>query len=220
MKITKFPQSCLLIETKGKKVLVDPGSLKYKEEYFNIWNSVDLILITHKHSDHCNDSILEKINKDIKIYSTNEVKTKYPNLAINVIKEGDIIDIDDETKIEVVHAEHGYIPLMKNTGKKVMENVGYIIDDKNTRVYVTSDTVCFDNDYKCDVLCIPVSDHGVVMGAYEASLVAKDTNAKLIIPLHADSPKYPVDFEYVKEMFEKNDVEYEILEIEDSIEIE
>ena len=34
MKITKFPQSCLLIETKGKKILVDPGNLKYKEEYF------------------------------------------------------------------------------------------------------------------------------------------------------------------------------------------
>jgi len=31
MKITKFPQSCLLVETKGKKILIDPGTLKYKE---------------------------------------------------------------------------------------------------------------------------------------------------------------------------------------------
>ena len=45
MKITKFPQSCLLVETKDKKILIDPGSLKYKDEYFNIWNTVDLILI-------------------------------------------------------------------------------------------------------------------------------------------------------------------------------
>ena len=59
MKITKFPQSCLLIETKGKKILVDPGNLKYKEEYFDIWNNVDIILITHKHPDHCNTEILE-----------------------------------------------------------------------------------------------------------------------------------------------------------------
>ncbi len=36
MKITKFPQSCLLIETKGKKILVDAGNLKYKEDYFDI----------------------------------------------------------------------------------------------------------------------------------------------------------------------------------------
>ena len=52
MKITKFPQSCLLIETKGKKILIDPGNLKYKEEYFDIWNNVDIILITHKHKVH------------------------------------------------------------------------------------------------------------------------------------------------------------------------
>ena len=70
MKITKFPQSCLLIETKGKRILIDPGILKYKEEYFDIWNNVDIILITHKHPDHCNVEVLKKLNKNITIYST------------------------------------------------------------------------------------------------------------------------------------------------------
>ena len=37
MKITRYPQSCLLIETKGKKILIDPGILKYKDEYYNKW---------------------------------------------------------------------------------------------------------------------------------------------------------------------------------------
>lgn len=32
MKITKLPQSCLLIETKEKKILIDPGKLKYKDK--------------------------------------------------------------------------------------------------------------------------------------------------------------------------------------------
>ena len=102
-------------------------------------------------------------------------------------------------------------------GAKVIENIGYIIDDNETRVYITSDTICFQNEYKCDILCVPVSDYGVVMGAFEASLFAKETNAKLVIPLHADSPKYPVNFDFVKEMFDKNEVEYEILENNESI---
>ena len=219
MKITKFPQSCLLVETKGKKILVDPGNLKYKEEYFNIWNTVDIILITHKHSDHCNTEILEKVDKNIKIYSSNEVKNTHPTLDINIVKENDKINIEDKVIVEVVHAEHGYIPPMK-TGAKVIENIGYIIDDNETRVYITSDTICFQNEYKCDILCVPVSDYGVVMGAFEASLFAKETNAKLVIPLHADSSKYPVNFDFVKEMFDKNEVEYEILENDESIEIE
>lgn len=218
MKITKFPQSCLLIETKGKKILVDPGNLKYKEEYFEIWNNVDIILITHKHPDHCNTEVLEKINKSIKIYSSNEVKNTYPTLDINIVKEKDVINVDNNITIEVVHAEHGYIPPMK-TGTKVIENIGYIIDNKETRIYITSDTICFQNEYKCDILCVPISDYGVVMGAFEASLFAKETNAKLVIPLHGDNPKHPVNFDFVKEMFERNQVEYRILQNDESIEI-
>lgn len=55
----------MLIEAEGKKILADPGTLKYKEEYFDTWNNVDIILITHKHPDHCNTEILEKLNKNI-----------------------------------------------------------------------------------------------------------------------------------------------------------
>ncbi len=219
MKITKFPQSCLLIETKNKKILVDPGNINYKEKYFDIWSKVDIILITHKHGDHCYAEILEKIGKSIKIYASQEVKSTYPNLEINVVKENDTIQLENNITIEITHAEHGYLPPMKNGGK-VIENIGYIIDDHETRVYITSDTICFQNEYKCDVLCAPVSAYGVVMGPFEATLFAKEANAKLVIPLHADNPKYPVDFEFVKNIFEKNEVEYEILEAEESIEIE
>lgn len=58
------------------------------------------------------------------------------------------------------------------------------------------------------------------MGVYEAALFAKDTNAKLVIPLHADKSNYPVNFDFLKEMFEKHEVDYEILENDESIEIE
>ena len=139
MKITKYPQSCLLVETKGKKILIDPGTLKYKEEYFDVWNNVDIILITHKHPDHCNTEILEKISNNIKIYSTQEVQDANKTLNINIIKENDIIELDS-IKVEVVHALHGYQPLLKGA-KEINENVGYIIDDGENRLYTTSDTI-------------------------------------------------------------------------------
>lgn len=218
MKITKFPQSCLLIETKGKKILIDPGTLKYKEEYFNVWNEVDIILITHKHSDHCNTEVLEKLNKNIKIYSTQEVQQANKSLKINIVKENDIIELDN-IKIEVVHAIHGYQPLLKGA-KEVYENVGYIIDDGENRLYTTSDTICFKNDYKANILCIPVTGHGLTMSAFEAALYAKEVGAVLTIPIHMDNPTFPPNFDYIKEMFEKYEVEYEILENEESIEVE
>lgn len=218
MKITKLPQSCLLIETKGKKILVDPGKLKYKDEYFEMWNNADIILITHKHSDHCNTEILEKINKNITIYSTKEVQEANSSLKINIIKENDTIKLEDIT-IEVVHAKHGYQPLLKGANE-VHENVGYIIDDGENRLYTTSDTICFRNEYKADILCIPVTGHGLTMSAFEAALYAKEVGATLTIPIHMDNPSFPPDFDFIKEMFEKYDVEYEILENDETIEIE
>ena len=218
MKITKFPQSCLLIETNGKKILVDPGNLKYKEDYFDIWNNVDIILITHKHTDHCNTEILEKLDKNIKIYSTKEVSEANTSLNINIVKENDLIKLDD-IKIEVLHAIHGYQPLLKGS-KEIHENVGYIIDDGKNRLYTTSDTICFRNEYKADILCIPVTGHGLTMSAFEASLYAKEVSAVLTIPIHMDNPAFPPDFDYIKEMFEKYEVDYEILENDETIEIE
>lgn len=218
MKITKFPQSCLLIETKDKKILVDPGNLKYKEEYFDIWNNVDIVLITHKHPDHFNTEILEKLDKNITIYSTKEVSEANTTLNINIVKENDIIELEN-IKIEVVHAVHGYQPLLKGA-KEIHENVGYIVDDGENRLYTTSDTICFRNDYKADILCIPVTGHGLTMSAFEASLYAKEVGAILTIPIHMDNPAFPPDFDYIREMFNKYEIEYEILENDETIEIE
>ena len=218
MKITKFPQSCLLIETKNKKILIDPGVLKYKEEYFKIWNEVDIILITHKHSDHCNTEVLEKLDKKIKIYSTQEVQDANKNLEINIVKENDIIKLDD-IKVEVVHAVHGYHPLLKGE-KEIYENVGYIVDDGENRLYTTSDTICFKNDYKADILCVPVTGYGVTMSAFEAALYSKEVGATLVLPTHMDNPAFPPNYDFIKEMFEKYNVEYEMLENDESIEIE
>ena len=217
MKITKYPQSCLLIETKGKKILIDPGKLKYKDEYFDIWNSVDIILITHKHPDHCNTEVLEKLDKKITIYSTKEVQDANESLNINIVKENDILTLGDIT-IEVVHAIHGYQPLLK--GKEINENVGYIIDDGENRLYSTSDTICFRNEYKANILFVPVTGHGLTMSAFESALYAKEVGATLTIPVHMDNPAFPPDFEYIKEMFEKYDVEYELLDNDETIEIE
>ena len=35
MKITKYPQSCLLVETNNKKILIDAGGLKYQDKFLD-----------------------------------------------------------------------------------------------------------------------------------------------------------------------------------------
>ena len=215
MKIIKYPQSCLMVETKGKKILVDAGGLKYQTHFLEEWKTADIILITHKHGDHIKSDVLKDIN--IPIYSTQEVQDTYTEIKFNIVKENDILDFDS-IKIEVVKAIHGYNPLLKNGGQ-VFENVGYIIDDGSRRLYTTSDTICFNNDYKADVVALPVTAHGLTMSAFEASLFSKELGAKLVLPIHMDNEKYPTDVNYMKENFDKFGINYKVLEIEESIEI-
>ena len=107
-----------MIETNNKKVLIDPGSLKYQDKFLEDWKKVDVILITHKHRDHIKSDILKDIN--IPIYSTQEVQDNYPEINFKIVKEKDTLDFGS-IKIEVVKAIHGYNPLLKNGGE-VFEN--------------------------------------------------------------------------------------------------
>ena len=125
MKITKYPQSCLMVETNNKRILIDAGGLKYQDNFLEEWKKADIILITHKHGDHIKKDVLKEMN--IPIYSTQEVQDTYPEIKFNLVKENDILEFDS-IKIEVVKAVHGYNPNLKNGGQ-VFENVGYIIDD-------------------------------------------------------------------------------------------
>ena len=215
MKITKYPQSCLMVETNNKKILIDAGSLKYQDKFLEEWKKVDVILITHKHGDHIKNDVLKDIN--VPIYSTQEVQDNYPEINFNIIKENDIVELD-KIKIEVVKAIHGYNPLLKNGGE-VLENVGYIIDDGNHRLYITSDTICFNNDYKADIVALPVTGYGLTMTAFEASLLSKELGANLVLPIHMDNEKYPTNINYMKENFDKFQINYKVLNIEESVEI-
>lgn len=217
MKITKYPQSCFLIESDNKKILVDPGKLSYEDSFLDDWKNVDLILITHRHGDHCYTEIIKKILKNgkVKIYSSKEVQKVNADLPINVVKVGDILKFD-KIKIEVVKAIHGYIPSLKD---EIWENIGFMLTVEGKKIYFTSDTICFKNDYKCDILALPVSGHGLVMEPFEAALFAKETGAKLVIPVHMDNPKFPVDVDKLKNEFKENQINYKLMKTKEILEI-
>lgn len=58
MQITHFGHSCVLIETAGQRVLVDPG------DFSTAWRGVtdlDAVLVTHQHPDHADPVHLPKL---------------------------------------------------------------------------------------------------------------------------------------------------------------
>ena len=194
MKIKKFPQSCVLMTIGKTKLLIDPGNRKFDDSYIPEWKTADAILVTHKHGDHCHDIVIEKLG--LPIYSTKEVQSQFPNLKINVVKPGDTLKIG-EANILVTQAVHGFCPPMRESGAEVFGGVGYIIDDGKTKVYVTGDTLCFNNDYVVDILIAPCSGNCVTMDPLGCALFTKMVKAKKLIVVHNDFYDLPDNAEKV-----------------------
>lgn len=212
MKITKFPQSCILIETMDKKILVDPGKTKYEDRFLDYWKTADIILVTHRHGDHLNVNIVKQLAKPI--YSTKEVQEFAKELDINIIKENDEFNIG-QVKIEVVKAIHGY---MLPAGE-IKENVGFIIDDGSIRLYITSDTIRFKNEYKADVMFADVTAFDASMNLWGATATMKEVGANLLIVAHQDEGKMLYDKKQVEQYLNSQNINYIIPDILETIKL-
>lgn len=212
MKITKFPQSCIIVETLGKKILIDPSTIKFEGNFLEDWKKADAVFATHKHGDHVYPKVVKELG--LPFYSTSEVANAFPDLQTNIIKEGNIVYIG-KIKVEVVKAVHGFI----SKAGEILENVGFIIDDGKTRLYVTSDTVRFDNDYKADVLFADVTAFDASMNLWGATQTMQDVCAKLLIVAHQDTGRVMYDKDYIKTYLNKENINFIIPEIYQTFEI-
>jgi len=221
MKITKYHQSCLVVETSEKRILVDPGSFGLTDDMVKEkWTNIDAILITHKHGDHCDENSVNAIVKrdGAKVYTSKEVQQAFNILNVNIVKAGDKFSIG-KVQIEVTYAVHGYLTQMK--GKEVKENVGFILSDEKTSLYTTSDTINFNNDYNCEILCMPFNGNGLTFGLVDGMGFVKGIAPKLLLPIHMEHPipNFNPDTKSLIKMCKEEDVQCKILEFGETIEV-
>ena len=221
MKLTRYAQSCFLLELEGEKILIDPGHLQYEESLLNRdWVDIDHILVTHSHKDHCHEEAIDKIIRrdGAKLYTSTEVVQKYPGLSASTIKEGDVIDLGS-VRIEVVRAVHGYLARFAEGDMVIDENIGFIIDDGHKRFYHTSDCINFPNNYKSDIIALACSGHGICFGPYDGADFARGVGASLVIPHHYDHPLHDLDFEELDREMKAASLDYKVLGLGETAEI-
>ncbi len=176
MQITKFGHCCLLIETKGKRILTDPGNFTIDAQ--TKLTDIDYILYTHEHPDHFHIESLAKIlekNPQAQIFSNGSVSKLLDEQGLSHTKvdNGQNIKLGevDVTGIGEKHAQmHSSIPQSAN--------MGYMIDE---RLWYPGDS--FTNPMRpVEILALPVS--GPWMKLSEAIDCALTIKPKKAFPVH------------------------------------
>ena len=199
MKITKLGHCCLLIETKGKRILTDPGS--YTVETHSQLKDIDYILFTHDHQDHYHLESLKiiiKKNPKAVIYADESVSELLKKEGINHIKigAGENVDLDGValSGIGTKHAEiHSSIPLFLNTG--------FFIDN---RLFYPGDNLT-DPKRAVEILALPVDGPWVKIS--EAIDYALKLKPKIAFPVH-DEMKVGITHVLPERLLNQNGIKF------------
>ena len=205
--LTWYGQSAFKIVTPSGKVLfVDPWLTnpvfeRAKDELAAL-KHVDLILVTHGHSDHVGDAIEIGKRTQAKLVATFDLADamvkhlRYPaELAqADTIGHfgGELTLLDGDVKVLFVRAHHG-------SGVSADDQVGarhggapggFVITIRNgPTIYHTGDTDLFSDMalvsrfHKIEVMLICIGDH-YTMGPARAAEAVKLVKARIVIPMH------------------------------------
>ena len=173
MKVTRYVQSCLLIEDGSTRILIDPSG--DEKDRFNDFGKLDAVLYTHEHGDHF-DPDLTKIflESGIAVYA-NASTAKQADNSVKVVKNGQEFDIK-ELRIKVIELPHCPMP----NGSAGPQNVGYLVNEK---IFHPGDGKALTG-LKVDNLAVPITGPDVSMR--DAFDFLRQVGAKIGIPIHYD----------------------------------
>ena len=227
MKITYLGHASLLIETNGKKLVVDPfisGNPLAKDK-INVENiEADYILVTHAHQDHVLDvQDIAESNPKARLVSNFEIVTYFSKFGIDghPMNHGGSWDFDFG-RITMVNAWHSSSFADGTYGGNP---AGFVIESDGKSVYIAGDTgLTTDMKLipmftKLDLAVLPLGDN-FTMGIESAAVAADFVECNQVLGYHYDTFGYiEIDKQKAKETFDKAGKDLILIPIGDSIEI-
>jgi len=217
MRIYKYLHSCILIEDKGKKILIDPGTFSFIEKKITPedFKGISAVLVTHAHADHADAEALKIIlnnNPKAKVFSNSGVQDflKPTKISVEIFEEGE--QMIGGFKVEAVAAKHESIltAIPANTAYRINKTVVHPGDSMNDSIMKFQGSA---------VLALPI------IASWTKQLLVAEFGLKMkpntAIPIHDGFIK---DFfqsrqnTLYKEHFSKFDIDYRPLGVGEYIE--
>ena len=125
MKVTKYPQSCLVIEEDGVRIAIDPGMFVAQKFRATDLLPLDGILLTHEHPDHVDPKLIEALvgQTAIPVVGNQSTATLFGGVVNKVVGDGEEFQIKN---LSIKTHELPHVPMVD--GKPGPQNTGYIIN--------------------------------------------------------------------------------------------
>jgi L-ascorbate metabolism protein UlaG (beta-lactamase superfamily) len=176
MKITKYPQSCLVVEAdNGARLLLDPGFHVTRGRALEELGSIDATLYTHEHPDHFDEAwVGPLLERGVPVFANTEVCALIGDGATSV--EGG--SAFEAAEVPVTAHDLPHMPMMD--GRPGPPNLGFLIDG---RLLHPGDARELGN-LQAAVLATPIA--GPSLSARDAYLMVERSGARTSIPVHYD----------------------------------
>ena len=175
MKITKYPQSCVVIEKEGNKLLFDPGFFVAQKYSADIFNDISAIILTHRHSDHVDENFISEILnlKKVPVIANEDVSALLGSIVKKVVNNGDILELSG-FKIEALSLPH--VKMVDDQTPPL--NTGFVIDDELLAPGDSVDIASRNIPY----VLLPIA--GPDLSLRDARIFCEKINAQIAIPVH------------------------------------
>lgn len=182
MRITKYPQSCLLIEeSDGGRLLIDPGTLVSAEHSLDDLGQVDAVLYTHRHPDHFDPAWTGPLlDRGVPIFANAD--------TCGLIEAGGATTVQGGETVEaagfVVEAHDlPHCPMVD--GSAGPPNLGFTVGG---RLLHPGDSAAVTG-LAAEVLAVPIA--GPSISNRDAYVMIETTSAAMSIPIHYEF--FPAD---------------------------
>lgn len=181
MRLTKYPQSCLVVDhDDGGRLLIDPGNVAMDAYSLDDFGALDAVLFTHRHPDHCDPRALDAIRERAIVMHGNAD-------VCEVIGEG-ITQVDDGQRfiaagIDIVAHDMPHVTMIN--GAAGPPNTGFVLDG---RILHPGDAVQAGG-IRVDALAVPIA--GPSVSLRDAYVMVQETGARTAVPIHYDV--FPAD---------------------------
>lgn len=148
MRVTKQEHACLILESAGKTLVIDPGV--FTTALIGL-NDVVAVVMTHEHGDHWTADQLNHIldrNPGVKFYGPEGVAIAASDFDITVVRDGDVVAADPFA-LRFYGENHAVI----HSSIPIVDNVGVLV---NNALYYPGDSFTVPEGVEVDTLAAPV----------------------------------------------------------------